>query len=133
VHGPPPMAPTALVVDKNAITGDRLAYWLTTLGVPATHVQSTDEAAHSLHHSTRPRFVVVASDLPDMDAFAELRHDDPVLHEVPLVVVSADGRSADPRLEPTYIVPPPPDSADFIWAVATLRDGESWLKKAAGR
>jgi CheY-like chemotaxis protein len=123
------MGTTALVVDQNAITGDRLAYWLTTLGVPATHVQSADEAVHSLHHSARPRFVVVANDLPDMDVFAELRHDDPVLADVPLVViVGEEDRHPDPRLHPTYVVTAPPDSADFIWAVATLRDGKSWLE-----
>jgi CheY-like chemotaxis protein len=124
------MEPTALVVHQDPVMGDRVAYWLETLGVPAMHVLSSHEAVHTLHEAGQPRFVVVSSDLPDMDAFAHLRHEDPVLAQLPLVVVMAErGQAPDPRLEPTYVVGKPPDSAEFIFAVAALRDGMSWAER----
>jgi DNA-binding NtrC family response regulator len=117
------MAPTALIVDQNADTGGKLAYWLTTLGVPATVVGSADEAEVSLHGDSAPRLVVVSNELPDMERFACLRHQDPVLSRVVLMVIlGGHGHAADPRLDPTWVVVNPPEDPDFIAAVSALRD-----------
>jgi CheY-like chemotaxis protein len=122
------MAPTALVVDQNTDSGGKLAYWLTTLGVPATVAHSTDEAAQLLHVSAAPSLVVVSNELPDMDRFADLRHAHPVLSHVALMVILGQrAREADPRLDPTYVIANAPESPDFIWAVTALRDGRSAL------
>jgi hypothetical protein len=119
----------ALVVDQNTDTGGKLAYWLTTLGVPATLVTSVDEAAQSLYASTPPRLVVVANGLPDMARFADLRHQNPVLsHAALMVVLGRHEHEADPRLDPTYVVSNAPESPDFIFAVTALRDGESYFE-----
>lgn len=123
------MAPTALVVDQNTDSGGKLAYWLTTLGLPATVVRNTDEAARSLCASTPPRLVVVSNELPDMERFAHLRHADPVLsHAALMVILGGHRREADPRLDPTYVIANAPENPDFIFAVTALRDGESYLE-----
>src|SRR5262245_20930299 len=99
------MVPTALVVDQNTDTGGRLAYWLTTLGLPATLVTSASEAEQSLYASTPPRLVVVSNELPDMERFVDLRHEDPVLsHAALMVILGRHEREADPRLDPTYVI-----------------------------
>jgi hypothetical protein len=122
------MVPTALVVDQNTDTGGKLAYWLTTLGLPATVVRSSDEAAQSLRVSTAPSLVVVSNELPDMERFAHLRHVDPVLSHVALMVIlGQETREPDPRLDPTYVITNAPESPDFILAVTALRDGNSWF------
>lgn len=122
------MVVTALVVDQNTDTGGKLAYWLTTLGVPATLVTSADEAAQSLYASTPPRLVVVSNELPDMARFADLRHEDPVLsHAALMVVLGRREREPDPRLDANYVIANAPENPDFIFAVTALRDGESHL------
>jgi DNA-binding response OmpR family regulator len=122
------MVPTALVVDQNTDTGGKLAYWLTTLGVPATVVRNTDEAAQSLSASTPPRLVVVSNELPDMERFARLRHADPVLsHAALMVILGRHRREPDSRLDPTYVIANAPENPDFIFAVTALRDGKSPL------
>ena len=122
------MVPTALVVDQNTDTGARLAYWLTTLGVPATVVRNADEAAQSMYASTPPSLVVVSNELPDMDRFAHLRHEDPVLsHTMLMVILGRHRGEADPRLDPTYVIANAPENPDFIFAVTKLRDGVSHL------
>ena len=123
------MVRTALVVDQNADTGGRLAYWLTTLGVPATLVASVDEAAQSLDASTPPCLVVVSNELPEMARFADLRHKIPALSRAALMVVlGQDEREANPALDPTYVISNAPESPDFIFAVTAFRDGESYLE-----
>jgi DNA-binding response OmpR family regulator len=122
------MVRTALVVDQNADTGGKLAYWLTTLGVPATVVRTADEAAQSLEASTPPSLVVVSNELPDMERFAHLRQQDPVLsHAALMVVLGRRRREADPRLDPTYVIANAPENPEFIFAVTALRDGESFF------
>lgn len=131
MHKGADMVPTALVVDQNMDTGGKLAYWLTTLGVPATLVASADEAARSLYASTPPTLVVVSNELPDMERFAHLRHENRALSCAALMVVlGEDASEADPRLEPTYVIANAPESADFIFAVTALRDAVSNLSSA---
>jgi CheY-like chemotaxis protein len=123
------MVRTALVVDQNTDTGGKLAYWLTTLGVPATVVRTADEAAESLDVSTPPSLVVVSNELPDMERFADLRREDPVLSYAALMVIlGRHEREAHPRLDPTYVIANAPENPDFIFAVTALRDGERYYE-----
>ncbi len=123
------MPHTALVVDQNTDTGGKLAYWLTTLGVPATVVRNADEAVKSLAALTPPSLVVVSNELPYMERFAHLRHADPLLaHTALMVILGRHLPEADPRLDPTYVIANAPENPDFIFAITALRVGASYFE-----
>ncbi len=87
---------TVLIVDSDPQTVAQVTNALATEGVGVAHAEDGTRALESAK-GQRPDLVALELDLPDMSGFGLIRlfHEEPVLAEIPIVVVTRYGKEID--------------------------------------